>query len=328
MINLATLEENKVTTELTQYPMVWIGETGDGKTFSMNQYLTEISPDGKKPLFVMFEDRHKKIPGIMAQRVKDISEVFSIVSQFKNPAIREKFSCVVFDTADKFEEMASRYTAANKEVEIIEDLNFGKGKRYLNSIMGVTTELRNMGVTVHFIAQAYTNTNIITKQTTVETKLKDVTKAQMFHEAFLVGLVKKESETSDERIITFKKTSIFKELKDSFGLPDVIKVSELKNAMEKSFESIDIEYLTKEKTFMEITEDQPFETIKIRGSELGGLLAQNGYLEEASNILKTTIGTHNDGSPKMFDSLIESQIDVAKVVVIKLEELATKYKLL
>ena len=102
MINLLNLEANKVSTDLTQYPMVWMGETGDGKTYSMNKFLTEISPEGKKPLFIMFEDRHKKIPGIMAQRVHSIADVIAIVNQFSNPKVKEMFSCVVFDTIDKF----------------------------------------------------------------------------------------------------------------------------------------------------------------------------------------------------------------------------------
>jgi hypothetical protein len=327
MINLMNLEENKVSTDLTQYPMVWMGETGDGKTYSMNKFLTEISPEGKKPLFLMFEDRHKKIPGIMAQRIHSISDLFSIVSQFKNPKVREKFSCVVFDTVDKFEEMASRYTAANKEVEIIEDLNFGKGKRYLNGIIGITTELKNLGVTVHFIAQAYTNTDIMTKETTVQTKLKDVTKAQIFHEAFLVGIIKKKSPVSEERIVTFKKTDTFRELKDSFGLPELIDLVNLKDEFIKTFDDIDPSMLTSEKTITNVEDTDTFDNIKSKGLELGGLLAQNGHLEEATNILKTTIGTNDNGSAKMFDSLVESQVDLAKVVVIKLEELVTKYNL-
>ncbi len=326
MINLLNLEPNKVSTDLSQYPMVWMGETGDGKTYSMNKYLTEISPEGKVPLFLMFEDRHKKIAGIMAQRVRSISDLYSVVSQFKNPKVKEKFSCVVIDTVDKFEEMASRYTASNKEVEIIEDLNFGKGKRYLNGIMGIVSEFTKLGVTVHFITQAYTNTDIITKEKTVLTKLKDVTKAQIFHEAFLVGLIKK-SPDSEERIITFKKTDIHRELKDSFNLPDYIEISNLKNEIEKSFENIDPSMLTTEKTMVEVSEEVDFESIKKKGSELGELLVNSGYLEEAMNVLKTTIGMDENGNAKMFDSLVESQIDTAKLVTLKLEELVNKYNL-
>ena len=120
---------------------------------------------------------------------------------------------------------------------------------------------------------------------------------------------------------------MFKELKDSFNLPEFIDVSNLKLEFEKSFDGIDSSMLTTEKTITEVEETQTFEDVKNRGLELGGLLAQNGYLEEATNILKTNIGTNDDGSPKMFDSLLESQIDLAKVVVLKLEELVTKHRL-
>jgi len=50
-------------------------------------------------------------------------------------------------------------------------------------------------------------------------------------------------------------------------------------------------------------------------------------LDEAMNILKTNIGQNEDGTPKMFDTLIDTQIDLAKVVVMKLEELATKHNI-
>ena len=95
-------------------------------------------------LFVELEDRYKAIPNLMAQRAYSIPDIVSIVNQLKNPKVRERFSCVVFDTMDKFEEMANRYIATNKEVEITEDIGFGKGKRYLNAQIGIITEIRNV----------------------------------------------------------------------------------------------------------------------------------------------------------------------------------------
>lgn len=331
-INLLNLEENKVSTDFSGYPVVFMGATGDGKTDSLNRYLRSVSPKGKVPLFVMFEDRHKAINNIMAQRVYSIPEVLQIVGQLKNPKVREKFSGVVFDTIDKFEEMASRYHASNKEVEIIEDLTFGKGKRYLNSTIGIVSEIRNLGLPVHFTVQSYENTDIISKKTTVQTKLKDVTKAQIFHEAFLVGIVKQDLSQADpthsDRLISFRKTDVFTELKDTFGLPEVMKITELKSNLEKLFEKkYDKKDLTTDAPLEEVKQDDNFDKIKERGMELGGMLAGAGHLEEAMNILKTNIGQNDDGSPKMFDSLIPSQIDLAKVVVIKLEELIAKYKI-
>ena len=102
MIDLLNLKENKVSTDFSGYPVVFLEATGDGKTDSMNRYLRSVAPEGKVPLFVELEDRFKAIPNLMAQRAYSIPDIISIVSQLKNPKVRERFSCVVFDTMDKF----------------------------------------------------------------------------------------------------------------------------------------------------------------------------------------------------------------------------------
>lgn len=332
MIDLLNLEENKVSTDFSGYPVVFIGETGDGKTDSLNRFLRSVAPQGKVPLFIMFEDRHKGIQNIMAQRVYSIAEVMTTVGQLKNPKVRERFSCVVIDTIDKFEEMASRYQAQNKEVEIIEDLNYGKGKRYLNASVGIVNEIRNLGLPVHFTAQAYTTTGMIDKRTVTQTKLKDTTKAQIFHDAFLVGIVKQDLSQPDplhsDRLISFRKSDVFVELKDTFGLPDFMKVGEIKSNLEILFESkYDKSELTSTQVLDEIVETTTFDEVVKRGTELGGILANGGHLEEALNIMKLNIGKNADESAKMFDTLNSNQMDLAKVVVIKLEELANQYDL-
>ena len=45
-------------------------------------------------------------------------------------------------------------------------------------------------------------------------------------------------------------------------------------------------------------------------------------------ILKTEIGQFDDGTAKTFNDLIPAQIEVAKVVTIKLEDLVRKYGLI
>jgi len=329
MIDLLNIQENKVSTDFSGYPVVFVGATGDGKTDSLNRYLRSVSPKGKVPLFIMFEDRAKAIQHIIAQRVYSIDEVVSIVNQLKNPKVRERFSGVVIDSIDKFEEMASRYHSANKEVEIIEDLSFGKGKRYLNATIGIVSEIRNLGIPVHFTAQSYVRTDIISKKTTNETKLKDTTKAQIFQEAFLVGKVYLDPKSKDsihsDRLVTFRKTDTDTELKDTFGLPNTMYISKIKDNLETLFASkYDKSELTQESALEEVTVDD-FETIKNKGLELGGLLANGGHLDEAMNILKINIGQDEKGNAKMFDSLVPAQIDLAKVVVLKLEALCSKH---
>ena len=332
MIDLLKLEENKVSTDFSGYPVVFLGATGDGKTDSMNRYLRSVAPEGKVPLFVELEDRYKAIPNLMAQRAYSIPDIVSIVNQLKNPKVRERFSCVVFDTMDKFEEMANRFIATNKEVEITEDIGFGKGKRYLNAQIGIITEIRNLGLSVNFTAQIYEKTDIINKKTTYQTKLNDVTKAQMFHDAFLVGIVKLDTKVKNpldsDRLISFRKTDSYIDLKDTFGLPNEMHVADIKNELQKLFDKkYDASDLTTNQALEEVVETETFESVKQKGLDLGSVLAENGFLDEAVNVLKTNIGTNEDGSPKMFDALLPTQIDLAKVVVMKLEELVAKHKI-
>ena len=328
MINLMTLEENKISTDFSGYPVVFMGETGDGKTDSLNRFLRSVAPEGKVPLFVMFEDRYKTIQNIMAVRVHSIPDVLAVASQLKNPKTRERFSCVVFDTADKFEEMASRYIASNKETEIIEDIGFARGKKYLSSVMGIVGEIRNLGLPVHFAVQSYKTTDFKTGAITYKCKLNEATKNQIFHDAFLVGMVsidpKAKGNVNADRLITFKKTSEYIELKDTWGLPDKMYVSEIKGNLEKLFNAkYDKTELVDVPALEEIKNEVSFDEVKSRGMELGSILAENGYLNEAMNVLKTTIGQNEDGSAKMFDDILPTQIDLAQVVVMKLEELKT-----
>ena len=72
---------------------------------------------------------------------------------------------------------------------------------------------------------------------------------------------------------------------------------------------------------------EDFNAIKNKGLELGALLAQHGYLNEATAVLQKNLGLDDDGNVKMFDSLRDTQIDLTKVIVMELEELVTKYNI-
>ena len=107
--------------------------------------------------------------------------------------------------------------------------------------MGVISDIRNLGLTVHFIAQLYKKTDINTNTVTYQTKLNEVTKAQIFHDAFLVGRIYMDNKAKDplssDRLISFRKTSEFIDLKDGFGLPTQIKVGDLKKTIEDTFKT-------------------------------------------------------------------------------------------
>lgn len=326
MINIFDLQENKVTTNLSGYSMVWMAPTGEGKTDSLNRVLRSLSDGKKKPLFIMLEDRYQHIPNIVPARVRTIPELESIKNQLKSPKAKELYSCIVIDTVDKLDVMIENYISSAKEVEITGELKFGAGNKYIKNKLFFIDDLRNAGWTVHFLMQAYKNTNIVTQETTYDIKINKETWAKVSHDAYLIGMLTKDQK-SNERLLTFKKNSMYPQLKDSIGMPDVVKVSEFKSVLEKAILSIEGATFTDDDTITYIAQEENFEDIKNRGLELGGLLANNGHLDEAMNVLKTNIGQDDQGNAKMFDSLLPIQIDLAKLVVIKLEELVNKHGL-
>lgn len=327
MQNLFELQENKVTTNLSGYPMVLMAETGEGKTYTLDQMLRTLSDCKKKPLFIMLENRYQHIPNIMALRVHNIPELLTYVAQLKSPKAKELYSCIIIDTADKLDTMIEKYVAQSKEVEITGELNFGSGNKYIKSRLFFIDELRNDGWTVHFTTQLYKNTNIVTQKTTYEHKLNKETWAKISHDAYLIGFLGKDPSNSKERLLTFEKTSEYPYLKDSIGLPKIVKSSQFKETLEKAILSIEGAEFTKEDTINTVVEDLDFQKIKAKGMELGGILASKGYLEDAMNVLKVNLGYKDEKNtqPKTLDDLLPAQVELAQVVVLEFEKLLKKY---
>lgn len=330
--NLLDLTPNKVSRDYSGYPVVFLGETGDGKTDSINRFLISVAQNGKVPLFIALEDATMIVPNIRAVRVHDESELLQVYNQLKNPQLKDIYSCVVIDTADKFEQMNKFYIQNKKEVDIIEDIGYSKGKKYLKSASGIVNEIRNLGYPVHFTAQLYKTTDFNTNKVIYKTKLDEATTQQMFHDAFLVGCVSLDMKSKDpltaDRLITFRKTDAYPDLKDKFGLPISMHVGELKDKLDEVFKNRYKDSELKDESLIEeIKESETFEEVKAKGMSYGALLAENGKLDEAMFILKTEIGQDDSGNPKTLNDLSPAQIDVAKVVTIKLEELVSKYNL-
>ena len=116
-------------------------------------------------------------------------------------------------------------------------------------------------------------------------------------------------------------------MKDTFGLPDKINVNDLKKSWTKAVEDLGGDFTTKEKTIDKTVPVEDFDAIKTKGIELGGLLASNGHLAEATAVLQRNLGLDDNGNVKMFDSLRDTQIDLTKVIVMELEELVEKFRI-
>lgn len=330
--NLLDIKPNRVSKDYSSYPIVFLGETGDGKTDSINRFLTAVAPAGKVPLFIALEDATMIVPGISAIRVYDVADMFSIYQQLKNPAAKQKFSCVVIDTADKFEQLNKSYIQEKKNVDIIEDIGFSRGRKYLKSQSGIVYDIRNLGFPVHFTAQLYKTMDFDTKKIIYKTKLDEATAQQMFHDAFLVGCVKLDKKAVNpltaDRLITFKKSEMYPDLKDKFGLPDEMHIAEIKENLDKVFSTrYNEQELTDAPLVDELKQDISFDELKQQGFKYGALLSENGRLNEAMQVLRTEIGQNENGDPLTFDDLIPSQLNIAKIVTLKLKELVDAYGL-
>lgn len=325
MFDLTKLEENKVSVDLAQYSMVWMGDTGVGKTTSLMKFLQELDPD-RQPFFLEFEDRYQNIPGIMAVKINTMPDFKSVIAQLKNPALKQKFSCIIVDTLDKYEEFCERYVLENRDAEILKDVGaYGEGSLRFKSALRNIGILQSLGYTVHEIAQSVTQKDFDTKQESDALKLNKNTFSYCREAAFLVGYLWAEGL---DRFITFKKSTRYPDLKDTFGLPEKINVKDLKDVWTKAIELSAGEFVTTTKTVDKEKKSENFEAIKARGVELGGLLATHGRLDEATAVLRNNLGIDDDGNVKMFDTLRESQLELTKVIVMELEELCTKYSLI
>lgn len=332
-LNIFEIQPTTVSTNLWEYSTIFLGLTGDGKTYSMNKYLNSVLPPNKKPLWILLEDRSKSVAGLNGVRVHSVPELLQVVAQLQNPQAKEMFGCVVFDTLDKLSDMLDKYIVDAKQVEVLGDLQYGKGNRLLNSKAQVLTEIRNMGYGVHFTCQLYKKEDFIKKTTSYVTTVPSTIKDRVFADAFFIGALKldKTSKTpvTSDRLITFTKTSELPELKDGIGIGvKEVKIGDLKDTLEKAFNNnYDASALTKDKVYEEVTHMMTFEEAIKKGQEYGNKLMQNGKVNEALNVLKTEIGVYEDGKPMSFGDLTNSQIDIAIVVMTKLKELCETHNL-
>lgn len=320
--NLLDLQPNKVSVDLTQYSMIWMGDTGVGKTTTMMKFLKELTPN-KEPFFLEFENRFENIPGIMAQKIDTMSDFMSVIGQLNNPALKEKFSCIVVDTLDKYEEFCERYVTQNRDAEILKDVGaFGEGTQRYRAALRNIGVIQSMGYTVHEIAQSSHTKDFTTNKESDGLKLNKNTFSYCREAAYLVGYMWEEK---GERYITFKKTAKYPDLKDTFNLPEKINVKDLKSVWVKAVEDLGGDFTTTEKTIDKTAPVEDFESIKAKGIELGGLLASNGHLAEATAVLQKHLGLDDNGNVKMFDTLRDTQLDLTKVIVMELEELIKKF---
>lgn len=328
--NIFDLEPNVVSVNILQYSIVLTGSYGIGKTIAMNKILTKASENGKKPLFLMFEDRFQHINGIMAFKINKWQDLETVLGQLKNPKAKEKFSCIVIDTLDKFEELAMDFTLQRKQgAEILKDMGgYGEGTQRFRPKLHIIDNIRNLGFPVHFIAQTKIVSDVSSKTNPdlkkYSLKLNTNTMSYCCEGAYLIGYLFADEE---ERYITFdnsyKNNCAFGNndeilyLKKSFeNFPVKVKVDEFNDILINIIRSNNSN-VTDNVILQPRIDTYSFDELKEMGISLGNMLIEKGFGNETMSICYKELGENNS-----FENLTENQYDLCELIVNQLQQLA------
>lgn len=118
-IDILNITPHEVSKDLCGYTITFYGEPKTGKT--------TIAAKFPKTLLLAFEIGYLAIPGILAQPIHSWSEFKKVLKQLNTDEAHQQFSNVVVDTADIAYSLCEKYICAQKGVDDVADLGFGKG---------------------------------------------------------------------------------------------------------------------------------------------------------------------------------------------------------
>ena len=122
--SLLEIKPHKVSRNLRGYSVLFYGTLKSGKTTIASKF--------PGALVLAFEKGYNAIPGIMAKPINTWGEFKKILSELRDPAVKEVFQTVVIDTADIAYSYCEKYVCgvasdAKNSYDNIADIPYGKG---------------------------------------------------------------------------------------------------------------------------------------------------------------------------------------------------------
>lgn len=105
-LNILEIEPNKVPTSPEEYSSFVYGPPKIGKTTLVYEMY------GDRVLFAATEDRHKALPGAMIARIQTWTDWLNLLSQLRNPQVKERYDAIAVDTAENLAGMLEKFVAA------------------------------------------------------------------------------------------------------------------------------------------------------------------------------------------------------------------------
>ncbi len=125
-IDLLSIQPHQVSRDMRGYTVFLYGEPKSGKTTTATKF--------PRHLLLAFEKGYNAIPGAMAQPINSWAEFRKVLTQLKDPKVKEQFETIIIDTVDIAYSYCEKYVCANAPradggfgVDNISDIPYGKG---------------------------------------------------------------------------------------------------------------------------------------------------------------------------------------------------------
>ena len=146
-LDLLTVQEHKVKSGVQGKMFFIYGGAKTGKTTTACQF--------EKPLLLAFEPGYNLIDGIKAVPVTSWLDMKDYVKQLRKEEVRAVYDTIILDTAPLMWGLCEKFIKAQKDIEDLTDLGFGKGYRAVrDEFQDVINSLGQMGYTLIFISHA------------------------------------------------------------------------------------------------------------------------------------------------------------------------------
>lgn len=328
---LSKIKPNKVSAQYEKQSHFMYSVPKAGKTTTMFEIL------GQKCLFLATEVGYLSIPDIHAVDINSISDLKELIwelQDMKDAGQELPYTCVCIDTVDNLEILLQKYVCGQAGVANMGDVGHGKLYAEFDKVLiGIMNDFKNLGLGIHYISHSKLK-KIEDKLNGVEyekyfpsisERMQKILLADCYFISFIFNKVNVEEKT-EQRIMCFRDTTQFSAGSRYRHLAPYIPLSAtaFKGAVEEAIkkeEELKAGSTTKEANIHTKTK-LDFNSIMARGSELGAKFQAANQIDKLMDAVTEILGTDENGKPRMFNQLKESQVEIANVLVMKLEKLA------
>lgn len=327
MINLLEIEPNKVPVSPDNYSFMLYGKEKKGKTtFVYNLFKDRV-------LFIGTEKRHDAIPGIKVQHITTWSEYLTVLSQLRQPAVKELYDVICIDTTANLYDFLETYIKNKHSVQNIGDVPYGQGWSELKTEWNKgLRSLQDFGYTPVFVFHAKEQTKLIPVSDELSKGEEDTlrqsigegvtfTKNKAGKEFFEVERVTYDAparvvapvnkmvdnimyidevvgEGEDLERVLRMRGSIFYDAGSTFaGIDDTIKLcpQAYQEAIKKAVQLNDDAFITDEDIQERRVDDKEvdFDKLMTEAKELGAKMFELNKQRELQDIVESTFGTGN-----------------------------------